>query len=140
VNGPELYAGPRHWLRYAQEDLRAAETGLGRTSTEPRHACWLAQQAAEKALKAVLVFLGVAVPDSHDLDALRRLVPDGWQRRVGQPGMAELTVWAIEGAYPSDRPEATEADVHTAIAQARAIWESVCAALAQEGVDVQRLS
>lgn len=44
----------------------------------PRHVCWLAQQATEKALKAILVFLQIDFPRRHDLDALRNLIPDGW--------------------------------------------------------------
>jgi HEPN domain-containing protein len=69
----------RRWLRYARQDLVAAEAMLGRSDMWPRRVCWLAQQAAEKAIKAVLVFLQIDFPRSHDLDALRNLVPDGWQ-------------------------------------------------------------
>lgn len=54
----------RRWLRYAQEDLVAAEAMVGQPKMAPRHACWLAQQAAEKALKAVLVFLQIDFPDA----------------------------------------------------------------------------
>lgn len=43
----------RRWLRYAREDLTVAETLLNQDDLIPRHACWLAQQSAEKALKAV---------------------------------------------------------------------------------------
>jgi HEPN domain-containing protein len=63
------------WLRYAEEDLVTAETLLGQPHVVPRQACWLAQQSAEKALKAVLVFLQIDFPRSHDLDALRNLIP-----------------------------------------------------------------
>ena len=49
---------------------------LESASIVPRHVCWLAQQAAEKAIKAVLVFLQIDFPRSHDLDALRNLAPD----------------------------------------------------------------
>ena len=59
----------RRWLRYAQEDLLAAEAMLAATRARPRHVCWLAQQAAEKAIKAVLVFLQIDFPRTHDLDA-----------------------------------------------------------------------
>ena len=52
----------RRWLCYAQENLGAAEAMLGRASIVPRHVCWLAQQAAEKAIKAVLVFLQIDFP------------------------------------------------------------------------------
>jgi len=65
------------WLRYAREDLMAAEEMNAATSLPPRHACYLAQQAAEKALKAALIFLQVEFPFRHDLDELRDLLPEG---------------------------------------------------------------
>ena len=46
-------------MRYAEEDLLAAEAALEQDGLVPRHACWLAQQSTEKAIKAVLIFLQV---------------------------------------------------------------------------------
>lgn len=43
------------WLRYAGEDLEQARRILEQEGFAPRRAAWLAQQAAEKALKAALV-------------------------------------------------------------------------------------
>jgi HEPN domain-containing protein len=122
------------WLRYAQEDLSAAETMLGLEDVLPRHICWLAQQAAEKAIKAVLVFLQIEFPRSHDLDMLRNLVPDGWRLKSEHPDLAELTEWAVEARYPGDWPEAVEADAWFAASQARRIWDSVRADLRLRGV------
>lgn len=45
------------WLHYAMEDLTEAEAMVRRPDYAPRHACFLAQQGAEKSLKAMLVFL-----------------------------------------------------------------------------------
>lgn len=89
----------RRWLRFAHEDLRAAEALLQRSDSVPRHVCWLAQQAAEKAIKAVLVYLQIDFPKSHDLDALRNLVPEGWQLKADHPDQAGLTEWAIEADF-----------------------------------------
>lgn len=66
----------QRWLRYSIDDLVTAELVLGNSKAAPRQACLLAQQAAEKALKAVLIFESVEFPKTHDLDALRNLVPD----------------------------------------------------------------
>jgi HEPN domain-containing protein len=126
----------RRWLRYAYEDLVAAETIVGAPDMAPRHACWLAQQAAEKAIKAVLIFLQIDFPRSHDLDALRNLVPDGWQFKEDHPDLADLTEWTVEARYPGDWPDATEAEARSAVRQARAVWTSVCADLIQRGFDV----
>jgi HEPN domain-containing protein len=115
----------RRWLRFAREDLQAGEALLNDVDSLPRHACWLAQQAAEKSLKAVLVFLQIDFPKRHDLDTLRNLIPDGWQLKVDHPDLAALTEWAVEARYPGDWPEAVEADARAAIEQARAVMESV---------------
>ena len=125
----------RRWLRYAEEDLVAAEAMVGQPEMAPRHACWLAQQAAEKALKAVLVFLQIDFPRRHDLDMLRNLVPVGWRLKEELPDLAELTEWAVEARYPGDWPEATGSDARSAVQQARAVWLSACADLARHGLD-----
>ena len=54
---PETEDEARRWLRYARQDLAGA-----RSSAEYRHVVFFAQQAAEKALKAILVYLGQPVP------------------------------------------------------------------------------
>ena len=43
------------WLRFSEEDLDVALRLITGPPSAPRHACWLSQQAAEKALKAALV-------------------------------------------------------------------------------------
>ena len=97
----------RRWLRYAQEDLIAAESLIVLQTIASRHVCWLAQQAVEKALKSVLVFLQIDFPRRHDLDALRNLIPVGWPLKEEHPDLADLTEWAVEARYPGDWPDAT---------------------------------
>ena len=123
------------WLRFAHEGLRAAEALLQQSDSIPRHVCWLAQQAAEKALKAVLVFLQIDFPKTHDLDALRNLIPDGWRLKPDHPDLASLTEWAVEARYPGDWPEAVERDARLAVEKARAIWVSVGEDLARRGLE-----
>lgn len=48
----ELLAEAHRWLRQAQDDLFGARAMLDRDDVAPRLACFLAQQAAEKAIKA----------------------------------------------------------------------------------------
>ena len=43
----------------------------------PRHVAYHAQQAAEKAIKAILVFEQVEFPFTHELNALRHLTRAG---------------------------------------------------------------
>ena len=84
MNEAEHLRETQHWLRYAHEDLAGAETLLEQRVVVPRHIFWLAQRSAEKALKAMLVFLALDFPRRHDLDALRHLVPDDWQVKTEQ--------------------------------------------------------
>ena len=76
MSEPERLRETGHWLRFAREDLSAAERTVERREV-PRHACFLSQQAAEKAVKAALVFLQVEFPHRHDLALLRTYLPDG---------------------------------------------------------------
>lgn len=133
MNETEHDSEVRRWLRYAEEDLLAAEAALEVKGMAPRHACWLAQQSAEKAIKAVLIFLQIDFPRRHDLDALRNLVPAGWQLKEGHPDLTALTEWAVEARYPGEWPEAVDVDAKAATQQARGVWTSVCADLAIHG-------
>ena len=58
------------WLRLAREDLAAAMHLAEAAHLPHRVACLLAQQAAEKAIKAVLVAEDIDPPKLHDLRRL----------------------------------------------------------------------
>jgi hypothetical protein len=49
---PQPEPPAKRWLHLAQEDLAAARAILGVADVAPRIACFLSQQAAEKALRA----------------------------------------------------------------------------------------
>lgn len=138
MSEPEHIREARRWLQYAREDLEAAEHVPDDRTMAPRHGCLLAQQAAEKALKTVLIFLQVDYPYRHDLERLRNLIPAGWEIRTGHPYLSDLTDWAVESRYPGDWPDATEADARLAAEQARTVYECVLRDLAEHGFDVGR--
>jgi len=50
MNAPEA----ERWLAYARSDLEAAQVLLQGATPYPRQVCFLAQQAAEKTIKAIL--------------------------------------------------------------------------------------
>jgi HEPN domain-containing protein len=136
MNEPEHAAEAKRWLSYAAQDLRAADTVFRQQQGPPRHVCWLAQQAAEKAIKAALVFLQIEFPKTHDLDALRNRLPQDWAVRQALLDLAELTEWAVEARYPGDWPEAATDDARVALEQARRVMETVTADLARRGVAI----
>lgn len=127
------------WLRFAREDLEQAERMLDE-GLLPRHCCWLAQQAAEKAIKSALVFLQVPFGRVHDLDALRHLLPRGWFVKREQSDLAELTQWAVEAQYPGDWPDADEADSQRAVRQARGVFDAICRDLHDRGFPTDQCS
>lgn len=126
----------RVWLGRAMRDLSAAEKL--RTPPDPDWgiACYFAQQAAEKALKAILVFLQTQYPFTHDLDEIRNGIPVGWRLKEEYPNLQGLSEWALKGRYPG-KEEPTEEDAQGAIDQARAIYESVRRDLRHYGFEME---
>ncbi len=117
MNAPEA----RRWLAYARSDLDAGHALLHNPDHYPRQVCFLAQQAAEKAL----ILLEIEFPFTHDLDRLRDLLPEGWRVKSERPDLADLTIWAIQARYPGDMPEVVEADARAALRTAEAIYQTI---------------
>lgn len=122
-DGPvvEAQLEARRWLATAEEDLLGATAILERDDVAPRLACFLAQQAAEKALKARLIARGIAFPRIHDLLALRAFLRSDMPAGLDDADLAELSAWAVEARYPGDLSDATTSDAYTAVAGARMI-------------------
>lgn len=135
MTDPERLYRVRRWLRYAREDLALAERMTRSQDSEPRHICFFSQQAAEKGLKAVLIFCDIEFPYRHDLNALRNLVPPGWALKSKHPHLGSLTTWVTESRYPSIRPDPEMPDALAAFAQARAVLDSVLRDLSSHGFD-----
>ena len=121
------------WLRYAEEDLETAETFLGHPHVPSRQCCWHTQQAAEKALKAALIFLQIDFHRTHDLNDLRDMPPESWQFKTTDANLSNLTRWAVEARYPDTMSESTNTDATEAVEQARAVWTSVSDSLKEHG-------
>ncbi len=122
-----LQAEVSRWLRFAQEDLSEAKRMSQSATAVPRHAAWLAQQAAEKAIKAALIVEQIEFPRTHDLTALCMLVPDAWKLIHAGADLAQLSDYAVDARYPVGAPEITEEDAGQAVADAARIVEAVAA-------------
>ena len=131
-------ADTARWLRHSEEDLITAETFLGHSHVPPRQACWHAQQAAEKALKAVLIFLQIDFRRTSDLNVLRDLLSESWQLKTALPNLGDLNRWGVGARYPDDVQEATETGTSTAVEQARAVWTAASTELTQNGFLVEK--
>jgi HEPN domain-containing protein len=81
------------WLRTAIGDLAAARALLAVAAVAPRQAAYLAQQAAEKAIKATIALQGREPPLTHDLLFLLERSPD----EAGLSGVL-VDIVALSGA------------------------------------------
>lgn len=107
------------WLARARSNLaRARQPKLAEAFWEDY--CFDAQQAAEKAVKAVLTLRGIDFPKSHDIAELLALlspadVPDElWSAD-------SLTDFAAVTRYPGRKPPVSEAEFHAALALAEQV-------------------
>lgn len=88
------------WIRQARNDLEAGRCTAGQGFHA--QACYLAGQAAEKALKALLVAADVTPPYSHSLERLvEMLQSQGLDTQVlGELHLKPLTRMNSETRYP----------------------------------------
>jgi HEPN domain-containing protein len=92
---------PREWLRRANSSFLKAKQGSDIPGIYLEDLCYDAQQAAEKALKAVLIYLDKPFPYVHDLAVLiTRLEEGGLNIPDGVKLAAGLTDYAVEARYP----------------------------------------
>jgi len=114
------------WLVKANNDLRTAQTMMTVEDPPTDTVCFHAQQCAEKALKAFLVFQDMHVERTHSLPRLVELCrghDDGFEEFVDYA--PELTVYAVAGRYPDDWTETTEEESRSAVKKAEAILHFV---------------
>ena len=94
----------RRWLSKARTDLVLATVVLerDREGLEGWAAAFHAQQAAEKALKAVLVAVGEDPPRIHNLRALVAILPSDLKLSASADDLASLTQFASATRYLVD--------------------------------------
>ena len=111
---------PRRWMDRARSDL-----ALARSRPEGVHLadlCFHAQQAAEKAIKALLIRHGVEFPYIHDLTVLLTLLEDAGEAVPPQvkPATA-LTPYAAVTRYPGIGDRMTEEEYADALEVAETV-------------------
>ena len=89
-----------NWLHEAKADLKHARDSIGLLSYN--WACFAAHQAAEKALRAVLLHLGGARIRGHDLVKLYRAIPKEHRFPVDLSRLARLSSYFVSALQPSE--------------------------------------
>ena len=128
---------PAEWLRRAAGNLALAKGCRNVPGVLLEDLCFQAQQAAEKAAKALFVHLQVDFPKVHDIEVLLALLH---QERVAIPDSirraGRLTRYAVETRYPGEWGEIREHQYLEAVDLAEGVlhWaESVIRAGKKEG-------
>lgn len=112
------------WLRRAKGDL-----GVGRTAdpeADPDTLCSLAQAAAEKALKGIVVARGARVEYTHETTTLAEQVRREGERLPGdldRKKMDRLSEYGGDARYPGPARRTTRADCEDALGIAAALVE-----------------
>ncbi len=100
---------PLAWLARAKSNLRIAELGGGQPRIFLEDLCFDAQQAAEKALKAVCVHRNLDFPKTHSLVILMDILESAGLQIPPEVKAADgLTSYAVQARYPGWGEEVTE--------------------------------
>ena len=111
----------QEWLKRAKGNLALAK------QPKPKEAFWEdlcfdAQQAAEKAMKAVLVLRGIDFPKTHNIRALLELLDPTSSQLAKEIWQAtSLTSYAIETRYPGPIEPVTRNEYRQAVALAEKV-------------------
>ena len=118
---PERYEpdDPREWMNRARSNLRRAADQTPGTYLEDM--CFDAQQATEKALKAILVARAIDFPYIHDLAELTRILEaDGLESPSGPPGRPTDAVRDFNQVSRAHEP-VTDSEYEVAVKLAEAV-------------------
>ncbi len=116
---------PREWLRRAKSNMAKALVGINIPEVYLEDLCFDAQQAAEKAIKALLIHLGQDFPHIHDLAALlARVERAGLKVPDRVKKAARLTDYAVAARYPGAFEPVTREEYEEAVSIAKevVIW------------------
>lgn len=111
---------PREWLNRARSNLSQAKNRLSDTYLEDH--CFNAQQAVEKAIKAVMLLRGVDFPHVHDVARLLSALGEAGEAIPDSiRSAATLTRYAVQTRYPSLDEPVSEQEYNEAVEIACAV-------------------
>jgi HEPN domain-containing protein len=111
---------PREWLNRARSNLELARAWSAGIYLEDL--CFNAQQATEKAIKALLIQHDIEFPYVHDLSSLLTLLEGAGQELPEFVKQAErLTRFAVFTRYPGISPPVTEEEYKEAVSLAEEV-------------------
>lgn len=116
----------RVWLQKARNDLESARRLLAEPSPILDTACFHCQQAAEKSLKAFLIWNEHEPPRTHALGMLLDACVEYEPRLVDfRAGCESLTEYAVDSRYPDSSAEPTQDKANAAFEAADTIMSFI---------------
>jgi len=112
------------WLRRAQSNLALASVKRP-SPVMLEDLCFHAQQAAEKALKALLVSGGADVPRTHNIRTLLDIVAGKCSIPSQIQHASILTEYVVSGRYPGESEPITDEDYTEALSLAVSVVQWV---------------
>jgi HEPN domain-containing protein len=112
---PDYVAEARRWLTYAEEDLVTAQSNHADARVPNRNAACMAQQAAEKAVKATILLEGQPFDMIHDVDVLANAVPADFEMPLSAEELSWLTDLETSARYPDEGEAITSEDAEKGI-------------------------
>ena len=113
---PKDPTDPRSWLSRAKASLTLAVKGGRLKGVVFEDLCFNAQQAAEKAIKAVCLSQGLDFPKTHSLVHLMDMLESSGMEIPENVREADiLTQYAVQSRYPSVVEEITKDEYREAI-------------------------
>ena len=126
----------REWVRKAESDFKTAAHLLKSSPDLAEGTSFHSQQAAEKYLKAFLVWHQIEFPKTHDIEALLKLagkvddkIPEILREAV------ILTPYGVDYRYPGEYPEVGMSDAERAFLLADRVRAEVRSRLPQQTLE-----
>ena len=116
----------QQWLDKAEQDMKAAELLQAAEPPFLYPACFHAQQAAEKYLKALLTWHQIEFPKTHVIETLLDLIePAEAETASSIRESAELTPYGVDIRYPGEQPDPSREETSEAVKLARKVRDAV---------------
>ncbi|HHP7234937.1 MAG TPA: HEPN domain-containing protein [Desulfobacterales bacterium] len=118
------------WLAKAEQDMKAGEALLALDPPYLYPACFHAQQAAQKYLKALLTWYQIEFPKTHVIELLLELLKRVDSRTASElQDAGELTPYGVDIRYPGDQPEPELEEAYEAVDLARKVRAAILSRL-----------
>ena len=110
------------WVQKADSDFKTAEHLFQSGPAFAEGAAFHSQQAAEKYLKAFLVWHQIEFPKTHDIEALLKLAGEADKKipEILREAII-LTPYGVDYRYPGDYPEVSRTDAERAFQSAERV-------------------